>query len=148
MSRTQLNTIQVEGNLTAKPTLRELPSGAVVCNATIGTHRSYKKNGSDEWVNETAFVPFEAWNGTAKALANYQEKGSQIRIQGRLDQDRWVDENDQPRSRLKITAFNVEFMDSPKSSPAPDVEEVVETSEPFADPTTSRRARRKAKKSS
>lgn len=101
-----LNSVLVEGNLTADPETRATASGTVVCSFAIGNNRSYKKG--EAWEKESSFFEVEAWGKTAESVSNYAKKGRGVRVVGRLKQERW-EKDGQQRSKIKIVADHVEF---------------------------------------
>jgi single-strand DNA-binding protein len=56
----------------------------------------------------TTFVPSEAWN--MPHLSNYLGKGSPVLVRGALKQENWETAEGQKRSRLVVTAHEVEFV--------------------------------------
>ena len=114
----QLNVILIEGNLARDPQLKYSSAGKAVCSFAIGVNRSWKKDG--QWVNEASFFDVDAWGKLAETCAQYQRKGSGVRVVGSLRQDRWEADGVQ-RSRVKIIAEHVEFM--PKREKAGGAEE-------------------------
>ena len=51
----------------------------------------------------------ETWAKLAEVCAEQLEKGRGVRVVGRLKQDRWQDQEGNPRSKVKIVAEHVEF---------------------------------------
>ncbi len=102
-----LNSVLLEGHLVRDPEERRTPNDTVVCNFTIALKRRYKKE--DDYVNEVSYFDIEVWAARAESCLKYLHKGKQARIVGRLKQDRWVDESEQNRSKIKIVAEHVEF---------------------------------------
>ena len=63
---------------------------------------------------EVTFVDIEAWGRTAELVGQYLTKGRACFVEGRLERlDSWDDKKDgQKRSKLKVIADNVQFIDS------------------------------------
>jgi len=95
------------GNLVRDPEMKTVGENAVV-NFTLATNRKFKKNG--EIVEKTTFVDVEAWGKTADICAQYLTKGKSCLVNGRLDMDSW-EKDGQKRSKLKIVAEQVQFLD-------------------------------------
>jgi single-strand DNA-binding protein len=98
-----LNSILIEGTMTENPVLRTLDEGPgkgkSVCQFTNATDY-YKKTGT-EYEKETYYFNAEAWGKLAEACASKGKKGSNIRVVGRLKQDRF--------SKIIIEAEHIEF---------------------------------------
>ena len=118
-----LNSILLEGNLTADPEIRSTPNGTEVLTFSIGNNRSYKVN--DEYVQEASFFNVEVWGRLATACANNLSKGRGVRVVGRLKQDRWTDEYGAKRSKVKIVGEHVEFKPIVKKESAAEPAETV-----------------------
>jgi single-strand DNA-binding protein len=102
-----LNSILVEGNLTRDPELKATPKGTSVCSFSVASNRFYKQD--QEYQKEVSFFDVETWAKLAESCAEYLEKGRGVRVVGRLKQDRWQDQEGNPRSKVKIVAEHVEF---------------------------------------
>lgn len=102
-----LNSIIVEGNLTAAPKMSYTPSGTPVASFTIGCNRFYRSD--DERREEVSFIPIEVWSRLAESCTEYLCKGRGVRVVGRLKQDRWTTADGQSMSRLKVVGEHVEF---------------------------------------
>ena len=99
-----LNLIIIEGRLTKDPELNYTSSGTAYSNIPLAVNRKYKET------EEVSFFDVSVWQKTAETCQQYLTKGSLIRIQGRLKQDRWEDDNNQKRSSVKIIADRVDFI--------------------------------------
>ncbi|MBF0569292.1 MAG: single-stranded DNA-binding protein [Candidatus Omnitrophica bacterium] len=102
-----LNSVNIMGNLTRDPELKNLPSGKAVCNLSIANNRVYSKGG--EKVTEVSYFDVEVWGVVAENCARYLKKGSGIIVEGRLRQDRW-EKDGKTQSRVRITANNIHFL--------------------------------------
>jgi single-strand DNA-binding protein len=100
-----LNKVFLMGNLTREPELRYTPSGSAVCEFGIAVNR----RGQDR--DETCFVEIIVWEKQAEACGKFIQKGSQVFIEGRLQYDQWVDKEQKKRSRLRVTAERVQFLE-------------------------------------
>lgn len=49
----------------------------------------YFKNAHAEPVEEVMFITIQAWGSLAKSCLQYLQKGREIRVVGRLRQERW-----------------------------------------------------------
>ena len=102
-----LNSILIEGNLTRDPELKSTPKGTSVCSFSVASNRFYKQD--QEYQKEVSFFDVETWAKLAESCAEYLEKCRGVRVVGRLKQDRWQDQEGNPRSKVIIVAEHVEF---------------------------------------
>ena len=108
----QLNRVMLAGNLTRDPEVRMIGGDRSVASFALAINRRYK--GQDgELKEEVTFVDCEAWGRTAELVGQYLVKGRACFIEGRLRLDSWDDKKDgTKRSKLKVVADNVQFLDS------------------------------------
>jgi single-strand DNA-binding protein len=104
---TDLNSLQIVGNLTRDAELKYTPNGMAVAKLSIAVNRSYK-NKSDQWVDETSFFDVEAWAKLAERL-NGVQKGQRVLVVGSLKQETWEKDGDK-QSKVKIIADSVELI--------------------------------------
>lgn len=121
-----INTVIVAGNLTADPELKNLPSGAAVCQFNIAVNSKHK-NKAGELIEEVSFIKVTAWAKTAELVAEHLAKGSAVCVEGRLKQERW-EKDGKKNERTGVTADRVHFVGAKKerataATPAADVEE-------------------------
>jgi len=102
-----LNSVNIMGNLTRDPELKNTPTGKSVCSMSIANNRIYSKN--NEKVTEVSYFDVEVWGLVAENCAKYLKKGSGIIVEGRLKQDRW-EKDGKTQSRVRISANSVHFM--------------------------------------
>lgn len=114
----QLNSVILEGNLTQDPRSQTTAQDRLVCNFAVASNRYYRdRNG--EVKSEVSYIDIESWGSIAKQCSSSLSKGTAVKVVGRLKQDRWTDQEQQPRSKIKIVAEHVE---SPTTA-APDNQE-------------------------
>lgn len=100
-----LNRIELEGNLTRDPQLKSVGQGTSLCNFSIASNRFYKKD--DGFEKETSFFDIQCWAGLAQDVASNCHKGSAVKVTGRLKQDRWTSTDGKNQSKIIIVAENV-----------------------------------------
>ena len=105
-----MNTVNLIGRLTKDPELRNTQSGTAVCSFTIAVNRQFKSEGQPE----ADFINCVVWKKGAEHLANYQKKGNQIGVTGRI-QTRIYDGDNGKVFVTEVVAENVQFLD-PKGS--------------------------------
>lgn len=112
-----LNKVILLGNLTREPELRATPKGLSVTQFGLAVNRTFKTE-EGENREETTFVDLEAWGRVAELVARYLSKGSSCLIEGRLKLDTWEDKvSGEKRSRLRVVAENVQFLDRKAAEP-------------------------------
>lgn len=99
-----LNKAFLIGRLTKDPELRYTPQGTAVCDIRIAID-----DGKGEF-KRTCFVDVVCWRKTAESVAEYMSKGSEVFIEGRLHLDEWTDQDNNKRSKIKITCERCQFM--------------------------------------
>lgn len=110
-----LNKVLLIGNLTRDPELRYIPSGMAVADLGIAVNRRFRAQ-SGEFKEETCFVDVIAWGKQAEFCAEYFKKGRPIFIEGRLQLDQWEGKNGEKRSKLRVVADRIQFVDSRAAS--------------------------------
>ncbi len=110
-----LNKVLLIGNLTRDPELRYIPSGTAVLDLGLAVNRRTK--GADgTWGDEASFIDVTVWGKQAENCAEYLSKGRPIFVEGFLKFDQWEDKKTgDKRSKLKVTAENIQFLGSRNS---------------------------------
>lgn len=128
-----LNTVILAGRLTRDPEVKTLAGEKAVVSFSLAINRRFK--GADgELKEEVTFVDCEAWNRLAELVGQYLVKGSGCYVEGRLKLDSWQDKDGKNRSRLKVVAETVQFMDRPKSKDGATGEDAAEATTPASAP--------------
>jgi len=106
-----LNRVFLIGRLTADPELRYTQTGLAVSDLRLAVNRTIQApDGSRK--EETTFVDVTVWRRTAETCAEYLKKGSPVFVEGHLSMDQWESPEGQKRSKLRVTAANVQFLES------------------------------------
>ena len=111
-----LNKVLLLGRLTRDPELRYTANRTAVADLGLAVNRTWGKGGERQ--EETTFVDVTAWAATAEAAQKYLRKGSQVFIEGRLTLQRWDGPDNKPRSKITVTAENLQFLDPASARPA------------------------------
>lgn len=107
-----LNKVQLIGNLTADPEIKETPSGQKVANFSIATDRTWKdSNGMKQ--EQVEFHRIVAWSFLAELAEKYMQKGKKIYLEGRLQTRNWDDPSWQKRYATEVVAENIILLSSP-----------------------------------
>lgn len=100
-----MNQVGLFGRLTRDPELRYTQNGKAVVNFSLAVNRY-----SD---NEADFFDCVAFDKQAENIANSCRKGHRLLVWGRLQQDRWTDQQGQNRSAVKIILSGFSFIEPP-----------------------------------
>lgn len=98
------NIAAIQGNLTDEPVLKQLESGTVVANFAIANNQKYKDQ------DKTCFINCILWGKQAEALTKHAHKGTQIIVEGQIQQENWTDrQTEQQRSRHVLNGTRFHF---------------------------------------
>ena len=113
-----LNKVFLMGRLTFDPELRRTPNGTAVTELRMATSRAW--TGKDgERREETLYIDVTVWDRQAENCCQYLRKGRAIHVEGSLRMDTWDDKTTgEKRSKIKVTADRVQFLDSQRGEPA------------------------------
>lgn len=114
-----VNQVVLAGNLTRDPELKKLAGGGAVSHLGLAVNEAY--TGKDgERKEKTCFVEVDTWDKQAENCSTFLHKGSSVLVQGKLELDQWETPNGEKRSRLKVRAHRVEFLDrAPQGQSSP-----------------------------
>lgn len=101
-----LNKVQLIGNLTAQPEVRETPNGQKVANFSIATNRTWK-DAAGMKQEQVEFHNIVAWGFLADLAERYMSKGKQVFVEGRLQTRSWDDPTGAKKYKTEIVAENV-----------------------------------------
>ena len=105
-----LNNVVLIGRLTADPDLKYTQAGNAVANFSLAVDRGFRNQDGE---TETDFLDIVAWRKLAETVGDNLGKGRLVAVQGRMQQDRWEDNEGNNRSKVKVVANNVRFLDWP-----------------------------------
>jgi len=124
-----INSVTLIGRLVEKPIVKYSSQGVAVANLRIAnnTFTRNSPDGSNTKVNYFTIVVFGKVAENCERLLN---KGQQIAVQGRLDQNTW-EINGQKRSIVRIIANSVQFIGGkPTQTAATPSDEIIEPNFP------------------
>ena len=99
------NKVILAGNLTRDPELRFTSGGIPVCDFGIAVNRVRSKE-----EDAVDFFDVSAWRELGETVANYKKKGDPILVEGRLQYRTWEAQDGSKRSKVDITAENIQFL--------------------------------------
>ena len=105
-----LNYALLDGALTRDPMIAQVTTNMYVCKFVIANNRYFKTKNSEEFAENTSYFLIETWGDLAHQCMNKLQKGTKVRVIGRLKQARWDAKGDPeaPRERIYIVAEHVE----------------------------------------
>ena len=105
-----LNRVQLIGNLTRDPEMKQIPGGQVVTTFGLATNLTWTDQ-SGERQNKVEFHNLVAWRKLAEICGQYLKKGSKVFVEGRLQTRDWEGEDGVKRYRTEIVADNMIMLD-------------------------------------
>ena len=109
-----MNAVILTGRLTRDPELRTTPGGQSVCEFSIACNSREKDGSTGEWGERADFFEITCWGNTAESVAQYMSKGRMVGVCGRLRHERWENQQGEKRSKVKVVARDVQFLQDGK----------------------------------
>lgn len=110
-----LNKVQLIGNLTKDPELRQTPNGSSVCSFTVATNLTWKDaNGQKQ--DKAEFHNIVTWGKLAEICNQYLQKGKKVYLEGRLQTRDWEAEDGSKRYKTEIVAENMIMLSQANSN--------------------------------
>lgn len=106
-----LNRVQLIGNLTRDPEMKQIPGGQVVTSFGIATNLTWTDQDGNKQ-NKAEFHNIVAWRKLAEICGQYLKKGSKVFVEGRLQTRDWEGEDGVKRYRTEIVIDNMIMLDS------------------------------------
>jgi len=103
-----LNRIIIIGRTTRDLELRYTPSGTAVAGFAIANNKSYSQGGEKK--EQVSYFDCVVWSKLAEVMTEYVKKGTQIAIEGRLQQRRWDDQDGNKKSKVEVVVENFQFL--------------------------------------
>ncbi len=106
-----LNKVQIIGNLTRDPEVRQTPNGQTVATIGVATNRKWKDK-TGQLQEDVEFHSVVAWGRLAEICQQYLKKGAKAYFDGRLKTRNWEDPDGKKNYRTEIVAENMIMLDS------------------------------------
>lgn len=106
-----MNKVILIGRLTADPELRRTGNDTPVATFTLAINRPSTKEEKD-----ADFINVVAWEKYAENVKKYLVKGSQVAVEGRIQNRTYEDKDNNTHYVTEVIANNVEFLGSKKES--------------------------------
>ncbi len=107
-----VNKVILVGNLGRDPEVRYSPSGMAVANATLATSRVWKDRQTGEDQEKTEWHRLKFFGRLAEIVEKYLRKGSQVYVEGRLETNKWQDQQGQDRYSTDIVVHEMQMLGS------------------------------------
>ena len=105
------NLIYLIGRLTKDPEKTKLSSGKTVTTITVAVNRSFK---NPEGIYETDYIKCTLWNGIAESTCDYTKKGYLVGVKGRIQNNVYLDSENNKKYTYEIIADKVSFLSTKK----------------------------------
>lgn len=106
-----INRVMLVGRLACDVDLKASQSGVSIASFAVAVGGKPDRNGQDS----VSFFDCVSFGRTAENLSRFCKKGSQVAIEGRLEQQRWKDtKSGNQRSKVVILIDRVEFLGIPQ----------------------------------
>jgi len=103
-----MNQLFLVGRLTKDPELNKL-EGKSNCRITIAVKRLFK---NADGIYDTDFINCTVWNVIAEKVCEYCHKGDFISVKGRIQNNNYMDKNENMVYTYEIIAEQVSFLQS------------------------------------
>ena len=107
-----INKVILVGNLGQKPEIRYTKDSKPIASFSIATSESWKDKTTGDMVEKTEWHNVTFFGRIAEVAEQYLDKGSKVFVEGKLQTDKWEDENGNKRSATKIIGNNMQMLDS------------------------------------
>jgi len=107
-----LNKVQLIGNITADPEVRETPNGQKVATFSVATNRRWKDQ-SGVMQEDVEFHNCVAWRWLADTAEQYMHKGKKVYVEGYLKTRSWDDTAGVKRYKTEVVCDQIILLSSP-----------------------------------
>ena len=104
-----MNKVIILGRLTANPEIRYTQAGKAVASLTIAVNRGFGSDSAD-------FINCVAWEKLAEIIGNNLSKGSQVLVEGRIQNRSYENNQGEKRFITEVVLSNIEFVGSKKKN--------------------------------
>ena len=107
------NQVLIAGRLTRDPNVAFTQKGQAVCRFDVAVNRRYLDQTTNEWKDDTVFVPVVVWGAAAERAKDRLKKGTPVYVDGRLTSSEYTDKNTgQTRKSPQITCRRLQILES------------------------------------
>lgn len=105
-----LNRVQLIGNVTRDPEMKQIPGGQVVTSFGVATNFTWNDQ-SGQKQSKTEFHNIVAWRKLAEICGQYLKKGTKVFVEGKMQTREWEGEDGVKRYRTEVVADNMIMLD-------------------------------------
>jgi len=105
-----LNRVQLIGNLTRDPELKQIPGGQTVATLSVATNFTWTDQSGNKQ-EKAEYHNLVIWRKLAEIAGQYLRKGSKVFIEGRLQTRDWEGEDGVKRYKTEIVVDNMIMLD-------------------------------------
>lgn len=105
-----VNCVILIGNAGQDAELKHLNGETVVCNFTLATNKESKNKDTGEKTKRTTWHNITAFNKTAENMAKMIKKGSQVYIEGEINNRSWLKPNGETAYKTDILAHQFQML--------------------------------------
>lgn len=111
-----INSVTISGNLTADVVVRQTNGGMSVYSFGVAVNERRKNQQTGEWEDVPNFVDCTIFDREGKRawMVNCLRKGFKVLVHGRLQQDKWTDQQGNNRSVLRIIVNDIDAQWPPR----------------------------------
>ena len=106
-----INKVQIIGNLTADPEIKETPNGQKVATFSVATNRKWKDK-QDQMQEEVEYHNVVAWRWLADIAESYMQKWKKVYVEWYLKTRSWEDAAWVKKYKTEIVADSVILLSS------------------------------------
>ena len=114
-----VNKVILVGNLGNDPDMKYTAGGAAIARISVATTDSWKDKQSGENQERTEWHRVVFFGRLAEIVGEYLRKGSQVYLEGRLQTNKWQDQNGQDRYTTEIIANEMQMLGARGGESAP-----------------------------
>ena len=103
------NRVNLTGNLTRDPELRETKGGLAVLSFGLAVN-DRRKNSDGEWKDSPNFIDCTLFGPRALDVAKFLKKGHKVAVEGKLRWSSWETEGGAKRSKIEVIIDELELM--------------------------------------
>lgn len=106
-----MNRVNLVGRLTSKPELRYTNSNTAYTRFNLAVNRQFPNAPGQR---EADFIPVVVWQKSAENLCKYQDKGSLISVEGRIQIGTYTDKDGNKKNTFDVVADNIQYLEAKK----------------------------------
>lgn len=99
-----INKAIIVGTLGRDPEVKYTAGGQCVCTMSVATNESWKDKNTGENVEKTEWHRITLFGKLGEIAQQYLKKGAQVYLEGKIQTDKWQDNNGIERYTTKIIA--------------------------------------------